>query len=656
MQNYSIGLTGLQAAYAAMDVIGNNIANASTEGYHRQRIDLRPSDSAQSGPRAVGAGVDVAGATRLINGLLEREIVSQHSWSGQVSQELSLLSTVETTLGEFGGEGGVNETIDVFFDALRGLAANPLEQIWRNEVVTSAELMSTEFRRLGASLSGLKDQILIEAQNVADSITLLASQIAELNGKIQAVEINQGQANNLRDSRDQLVVKLAELTGIETQTREYGCVDVSIGGLPVVTGAMPLGVSVSLQADGTLALHATGSEGYGLDVTGGKLGGLISLRNKLLPALRDDLDTLAKGIITRINAYHVQGVGLGGSFTEMDGWIMGREDLSEIEPPITDGTFYIRVTDTETGEIERHAIDVSVSGSPADTLETIAAKINAVGGLNASVGFSKLRIVSDLGHEFDFIPAPLPEPTTSSLTGSAPPAISVSGIYKGEANDTLTFTVSGSGNVGNGVLRLTATNRAGAVISTVNIGSGYAAGDTIEMSNGIKFSVGGGDLNAGDSFEVDVYHTTDTSGFLAAAGMNTFFSGASASEMRVGAAVAADPCRIATALGGDLSDNESALRLVRVHDEPIDSLQGMTPNEYYQRTAANLGQEVALRQSRQDNIEAVVQDLKRQQTDLSGVNINDEAAQLIVFEKMFQAVAKYLTSLQTMITTLMDVV
>ncbi len=656
MQNFSIGLTGLQAAYKAMDVIGNNIANAATEGYHRQRIDLRPSDSAQSGPGAVGAGVDVAGATRLINGLLEREIVSQGSSYGQVSQELATLSTVETNFGEFGSSGGLNETIDKFFDALRGLAANPLEQTYRNEVITTANLMSTEFQRLGDSLAGLKDQIVVEAQNIAQSITLMVAQIAELNGKIQAVEINQGQANNLRDSRDQLIAELAQLTGIETQTREYGCVDISIGGLPVVTGAIPLGVSVSLQSNGLLGLHATGSEGYGLDVTGGELGGLLSLRNELLPDLEAELDTLAKGIISQVNSYHVQGVGLGGSFAEMDGWIMSSDDLSAIEPPITDGTFYIRVTNTDTGEIERHAIDVSVSGSPPDTLTSIASKINAVTGLNASVGFSKLRVVSDLGYEFDFIPAPLPEPTASTLTGSTPPSISVSGIYEGDANDTLTFTVSGSGSVGNGVLRLMVTNGVGDVVSTLNVGSGYAAGDTIEMTNGLKLAISLGEFNAGDRFEIDVFQTSDTAGFLAAAGMNTFFSGASASEMQVCTCVAEDPNRIATALGGDLSDNVAALRLVDVHGQPIESLNGLTANEYYQRTLANLGQAVSLRQDRQDNIEAVIQDLEKQQSEISGVNVNDEAAQLIIFEKMFQAVAKYMTTLQTMITTLMDVV
>ncbi len=655
MQSFSIGLSGLSAAYAAMDVIGNNIANASTDGYHRQRIELSPSDATQTGRAAVGTGVEVAGVTRLIDELVEREIVSQTSSNGQISQELSTLSSVETTFGEFGASGGLNATLDAFFDALRGLAANPLEQTWRNEVVSSAQVLTTEFRRLGDSLTSLEDQVVLEAQNVADSINALTEQIAELNQKIQAVEINGGQANNLRDSRDQLIVQLSALTGIETQRREYGGVDVSIDGLPVVTGAITLEVSVTIQNNGLLALQATGTEGYGLLVEGGRLGGLLSLKNELLPQLQDDLDTLAKSIVVQINACHVQGVGLEGAFTEMDGWAMSNEDLSEVEPPITDGTFYIRVTNTDTGQIRRHAVTVDLSGAPPDTLATIAAKIDAIAGLNGSSDSSKLHIVSSLGYEFDFIPAPLPEPTASNLTAAAPPTISVSGTYDEESNETLRFTVSGTGAVGNGVLRLTVTNSGGDVVATLSVGKGYAAGDVIEMANGIKIALSTGDLNDGDTFDIDVFQTTDTSGLLAAAGMNAFFSGASASEMSVNADVAQNPNRIATALGGDLSDNEAALRMARVHDEPVASLGGMTANEYYQRTISDLGQQVALKQSRQENIEAVIEDLKKQQSEVSGVNINDEAAQLIVFETMFQAMAKYLTTQQTVLAALMDV-
>ncbi|MHC4521009.1 MAG: hypothetical protein ACYTAS_20645, partial [Planctomycetota bacterium] len=340
---------------------------------------------------------------------------------------------------------------------------------------------------------------------------------------------------------------------------------------------------------------------------------------------------------------------------ELAGWLLGSDDLSAARAPITDGTFYIRVTNTSTGVVERHAVDVDVSGATPDTLTSIAAKIDAIVGLNASLATTQLNIVSDPGYTFDFIPAVLPEPTLSNLTAAAPPNVTVSGIYDGAVNDTFTFVVVGSGTVGNGSLRLDVTNLAGDVVGALNVGSGYAAGDVIEMTNGIKITLGGGDLNAMDRFEVDAFASSDTSGFLAAAGMNTFFLGTGASDMAVCQRIMDDPGRVATAIGGGLADNVAALRLSGVRDERVGSLDDLTPHEYYQRMIASLGQDVALKEARKTNIEAMLANLKEQQSDISGVNINDEAAQLLVFEKMFQAVAKYLGSLQTAMTALMDI-
>jgi len=656
MQNYTIGLSGLNAAYTAMDTIGNNIANAATEGYHRQTVEFVPASSVQSAGVTVGGGVEVASLRRMVNDLLESEITRQQSVYGQVNQELSTLSSVETSFGEFSDSGGLNETIDAFFEALEGLAAHPLENIYRNETVSSAEVLASEFRRMGSFLTDLQDQIVLEAQNTADSMNQLIEQIAELNGQIQNIEINGGQANNLRDYRDQLIKDLAELTEVEALSRDYGAVDVSIGGLPVVTGSISLEIAVRLDADDTLGVYPADSDGGELQLSGGRMGGLLSLKNDILTTLQDDLDTLANGIIQQINQVHVQGVGMDGAFTELSGWTMPSEDLSEAQAPISDGTFYVRVINASTGAVERHAIDVDVSSATPDTMTSIAAKIDAIAGLNASVAGTQLNIVSDLDYSFDFTPAVLPEPSSSSLTAASPPEVAVSGIYDDDTNETFTFTVSGTGTVGNGNLRLDVTNTAGDVVSTINVGTGYAAGDVIEMANGIELSVGLGDLNDGDTFEIQAFANTDTSGFLAAAGMNTFFSGSGASDMAVCRAVAADPDRIATAVDAELADNEAALRLARVQDDAADSLEGLTPNEYYQRIVANLGQDVALKESQQANIEAMLNNLSEQRSELSGVNINDEAAQLLVFQQTFQAVAKYLTTLQDSMAVLMDMV
>jgi flagellar hook-associated protein 1 FlgK len=653
MQNFSVGLSGLNAAQAALDVIGNNVANAATDGYHRQRVELSPT----SGGRT-GGGVDVAGVARLVDTFLESEIMRQEASQGQVSQELSLLSTVEASFGEFSESGGLNAMIDKFFDSLRTLAASPLDRVPRHETISSAQALTSEFRRLGTSLKSMGDQIVLEAQNTADSINQLTAQIAELNGKIQAVEIVQGRggANNLCDHRDQLIMELAQLAGVETQQRDNGIVDVSIAGIPMVTGAVVLDLQVSLQDGERLAVSVGGTQGGGLSVEGGKLGGLLTLKNELIGGVHDDLDTLAQAIVGEVNRAHVQGLGLGGSFRDLTGWPIGTADLTALGTGVTDGTFYVRVTNTATGEVQRHAVEVQVSGTAPDTPASIAAKIDSIEGLQASISSSRLCLVADQGYTFDFLPEVLPTPTGTDFTAGLAPTVSVSGVYRGEENHVFTFTASGSGSVGNGSLQLDVQDEKGGMVGMMNIGAGYAAGDSVTLDNGLKIAVGRGALNAGDNFQVEAFANVDASGFLAAAGMNAFFSGASASEMWVCSDILESSDRIATASGGDLTDNVGALRLAAVRDAPVESLAGMTLGEYYQRTVANLGQQVALKQTRQDNIEAMQQSLRQQRSDVSSVNVNDEAAQLLVFQQMFQAAAKYLSSLQTTMTTLMDMV
>ena len=95
---------------------------------------------------------------------------------------------------------------------------------------------------------------------------------------------------------------------------------------------------------------------------------------------QDDFDALANGIIQQINQVHVQGVGMDGAFSELSGWVMPSEDLSEAQATISDGTFYVRVIDAATGTVERHAIDVDVSSATPDTMTSIAAKIDAISG------------------------------------------------------------------------------------------------------------------------------------------------------------------------------------------------------------------------------------------------------------------------------------
>ena len=656
MSGFSIGLSGINAAQKALETIGNNMANAATEGYHRQRVDLRPAYSAQTGGVLVGGGVNFEGVSRVIDNMLEQQILRQDSILEQLSQELKTMQTVEGSFGEFSEGGGLNAAIDKFFNSLQDLCTHPDESIWQNQAVSSADAMAAQFRMLGSSLTALQGQLKLEAENVVEQVNNLATTIAELNNNIERMEIAGATANNLRDQRDQRIAELSTLVGVETYERDYGVVDVNVGNIPLVTGSTAVQLESGLNGAGELGIAIKGSFNYNTNIEGGKLGGILSLKNELVADVQNNLNDLAGAIINEVNRIHFQGVGSFGSFTELTGWKMSSDavaDFSAAGGPVSDGTIYIRVTDTATGEATRYAIDVDAS---SDTLGTIAAKISAIttGRLSATGDSSKLRITAQSGYTFDFLPAVLATPSSSSLTGAAPPAISVSGIYSGAANQTFTCTVTGSGSVGNGELTIEVRDGAGDVVNTVNIGSGYAAGDKLDLADGIKIALSVGDLNAGDNFTIDAFANTDTSDLLAAVGINTLFSGKDASDIAVCDEIKETPSRIAVAAGAEKTDNANALKLSGIADKAVGELGGETMGDFYRGLVSDVGQDVSVKQIIYNGSEVVLKDLNTQQSNVSGVDVNDEAAQMLMYEQMFTAMSKYLNTVHSVLMSMME--
>ncbi len=651
MGNLHIGISGLQAAQKAIDTIGNNIANAATPGYHRQRLNLNPAYSAISGVNVLGGGVESGSITRKIDNLLEKEILRQNSSYSQINQELSTLQIVESAFGELSGGGGLNEALDNFFNALSDLSNNTSEIIWQQQTVTSAQTMASQFRTLGDFLSDLDRQIVLEAENLIEHANALINKIAILNDDIEKLELRGTGADNLQDERDQLITELSDIIGVDTLERDSGVVDVTAGGIAVVIATIPTEIEVGTTSDGSLGISIKGDLNYSTSISGGKLGGIINLKNSLLGDVSDDLDTMALQLVRNMNEYHVQGIGSYGSFSRLDGWTMTTEVLSEMDPPITSGEIFIRVTDTSTGVVSRGSIDLSTI-TPADagiglTISDVAAELDSITGINSWYNTDGLHIErSASNYEFDFLPAVLPSATASSISSGNPPSIELSGSYTGSSNDTLTFTATGNGSVGNGTLNLAVTDGSGQLVTTLSVGDGYAIGEELDLGNGVKVKLGEGDFLAGDEFECDVFADTDMPGLLAATGMNCFFSGTGASDIGVCSDLVSDPMRVATSLEAGGVDNFNVEKFMSIADESISELGNTTIQTFYQKLVTDIGQEMSLRDVQKQNLEGIIQNLSNQRDEVSGVDINEEAAQLLVFEQMFNSMAKFLATIR----------
>jgi len=669
MGNYEIGLSGLDAAQKALDVIGNNIANAATEGYHRQRVDLNPTDDVYTNGAYIGQGVEFEGITRLVDSFLDGQIVNQESTMAQISRELEALRTMESSFGELSTDG-LSTAMDNFFGALHELAANPTDKNYQYPVISTAQSLVNQLRSLGTTVGDLETQVYEEAQSTVESINSLAAQIAELNGNIRTMGVAGNDANNMCDQRDQLITELARLTGITTVDMEYGVVNIRVGEASLVAGSNSFELELGLVVNGSnydFGISPAGAGVYNTQLSGGKLGGLISLNNEILREVGTKLDTLAKTIVFEVNKLHVQGVGASGSFETLTGWTMSDQDLSDFDPPLVDGqTLYVRVTYPDGSVVQEPiTVDASVGG---DTLTTMAAKFAAITGLSGSqVSSGQLQIVADAGYAFDFlggVPAGPPAAgADNTMTGNVP-EIQISGLYTGSTNKTnYTFTVVGNGTVGSGTVSVSVNDGSG-VVATINVGDGYVPGTVVNVHDGIKisFDVSGssaGDLNDGELFRIRALANSDASGFLAATGMNCFFSGTDSTSIAVTDYVGnsvngADRIAVAGSVGMD--DSANAVAMASLGDSSISDLGGVTLKKYYRDIATDVGEQISLGQVRRDTASGVWRSLTKQRDEISGVDMNDEAAKMLMFERMFQAMAKYINTISTSLDTVMQLI
>ncbi|MCX5682511.1 MAG: flagellar hook-associated protein FlgK [Planctomycetota bacterium] len=652
MSDLSIGINGIRVALKSIEIIGNNMANAATEGYHRQRVIIEPVTATSTGGLDVGSGAQVTQLSRQYDDIVEKELLRQQPMMAGVGQELDTLQSVESVFGDMTAEG-LGSSIEQFFNVLTELSGQPLNATLRDQAVWSADGMAIQFHNVSAALSSMKSNLDAETSNLVDQVNNMTSEVADLNSRIRALYYRGGVDNNLIDRRDQIISQLSELADVQVGRNGDGTTNLVVGGASLVIIDRARAVELGNTPDGNRCLTLAGAKDATLQIENGRIGAILNLNNRILPGIQGDLDNLAKELVQNINQAHVQGLGVAGSFTQLSGWHTESSDLTQWNPPLTAGTIQVRITDTATGAAVRNSVAVDPS---TDTLDDVAARLDALTGLKAQVIDSRLCLSSETGYKFDFSAALLPQPSSGGLTGAAQPAIS--GTYTGAANQALTFTVAGAGgNVGvTDALTVRVTNADGDLITNLNVGSGYAAGDTLAVVDGVRVAFGAGDLKAGETFGVDAIANADTSGFLAGAGLNTFFSGNSASTINVMDDLRESSDRLATAATAGGTDNLNVRAMAAVGETTHTALDNATPGNFFQKMVTDLGQQIALRQGRKDGFDNSIQQLSKQRDDASGVDLNEEAAQLLVCEQLFQSMAKYLTISDKTMQTLFDIV
>jgi flagellar hook-associated protein 1 FlgK len=292
-----------------MDVTAHNVANASTPGYHRQRVELQAAGAHMGIGIFAGVGrqygVDVAGTTRSFDQLLEARSVREEGARSAATVTHSVLDHTEGIFAE-PSDTGIATQLQAFWGAWSDVANNPSGLATRTALLQAANTLANSLHRTAADLSSLQDTAIARVVTLSQDATEVAAQIATINQQIVGAP---EAALDLTDQRDQLVTKLSSLTGAVSRPAGNGQIDVYIGGRAIVSG--PLSFALD-GAGGNLRWAADGAPVNAPSGEAAALAATITPVTGIVPRYLSALDDVAKTIVTQVNAVHLAGYDQAG--------------------------------------------------------------------------------------------------------------------------------------------------------------------------------------------------------------------------------------------------------------------------------------------------------------------------------------------------------
>ncbi len=314
----NLGARSMQVQQQGAEVTGHNLANVDNPAYARQRVTITtaPTIDTPLGPQ--GTGAQVIGIQQLRDAILDGQITGETSITGFLDAQQSALESGQAILGQTidrtGGQHGIAEAMSDLFNAFQSLSTDPTSLTERQSVLQKAQTLATEFNQIDTKLGQLNTDLNTTLQTEVDQANQLLSEIADYNKQIVTTEGGSpGSANDLRDLRQQKLEELSKLVNITTTPQANGAVDISISGVNVVSDTAVLDTLQTYDAGGGQMLVRTQTGGSALTLTSGMIQGTIAARDGGLKDLRTNLDTLAAGLITEVNAAHGNGFSLTGS-------------------------------------------------------------------------------------------------------------------------------------------------------------------------------------------------------------------------------------------------------------------------------------------------------------------------------------------------------
>jgi flagellar hook-associated protein 1 FlgK len=622
----STGTSALLAFQRALGTVSNNVANATTEGYSRQRVELSTRTAVGSGAGYIGQGVDVTALQRLADGLVFGRQVNSSGEVGRLTSLSSMAGRVDALLSD--SATGLSTPMSAFFNAARGVGSDPTSTSAREAMLAAAQSLSSRFNSLDSQLATIDDETDENLKGKVGDANQLAKEIADLNRTIAASGTSA--SPDLLDARELRVTRLAALVGATTVAQDDGSLNVfTIGGQPLVLGT---------RANTLTALQDPGRPGrlqVGLDTgTGtavrlpdasvsGQLGGLLEFRNSVLDPARAELGRLATAVALGFNQAQASGVDYNGDVGSAL-FSIGAPGVERNAGNTGSASFSAQVSDV--GKLTGNDLVLRYSGS------TWTAQRADTGALVAMTG-----------------------------TGSAADPFVVDGV---------SLAMSGSAAAGDKFTVHPTSGAAGSVSMVMTDPTGIAAAGAM--------SAGAATSNLGNA---SVAHpsVTNSSAFASFSGATIEFIDDSTYTVNGGlpqayavGGVIGDPTTgwsitlSGTPTAGDSfslsptparsSSNANAQLFSALDGKQILSGGTQSLTMGLSQLTARAGTEAGHAQLSLEAQQAIDAQVSAERESVSGVNLDEEAADMMKFQQAYQAAAQVLKTADTMFQTLLSAV
>ncbi|WGS49761.1 flagellar hook-associated protein FlgK [Paraburkholderia sp. D15] len=650
----NLGLSGLNAAQWGLNITGQNISNSSTPGYTLENPVYAEAGGQYTGSGYLPQGVSTTTVTRQYSQYLTTQLNNAQASSSSLSTYNALITQLNNLIGS--PTSGIASAMTSYFTGLQNVSNSPSTLATRQTAMSGATTLANQINAAGQQYDALRQSVNTQLGNTVSQINSYTQQIAQLNGQISQASTQGQPPNQLMDQRDLAVSNLSQLIGVQVVNSNGSYSVFMSNGQPLVssTNSYNLGTAPSTGDSSELSVQYLGQAGANpaatpqnvpdSKITGGSLGGLLQFRSQTLDPAEAQLGAIAVSFSAQVNAQNGLGITLGGTQggalfsvggptiyanTQNTGNASLNVSFANPAQPTTgdytlafNGTTYT-LTDNSSGAVVGSATNLS---QPINGLN-----FSTTGTMKPGDSFTvqptrgALNSFTTATTDASAIAAALPLQVAAATTNTSTATISSPSVSAGYTmpNSTTTLAYNGTGL------------------------TGFPAGSTVTIAGTPPTSY-------------PITDGTTVVPYSAANGATLTITNPTAGQMNKvtvtisGTPAAGDKFTIGPNTGAT-SDGRNALAISNLSTAKAMSGGTVTLNGAYANYVNQVGNQTNQVQTASTAQSALVTQITSAQQSVSGVNINEEAANLLQYQQLYQANSKVIQTAQTLFQTLLGI-